>query len=105
MNINITETITSGQPTNGSCIVSGNEYSLRPSYFYIRLRLVRMGGSNKANCTIKHIGTFQELGHAHYQQNFSITCNHGNSSVGIQCFTHVNNEATKVNVQGTYVCE
>lgn len=64
-----------------------------------------VGGSNGGNCNITHIGGIQDLGHTHYQQNFNIICNHGNSSVGIQCFTHINNEITKVNVQGTYVSE
>ena len=100
MTINIPGSILSGQPTNGSCIASGNKYSRIPPYFYIRIKPV--GGNNEADCNIKHdIRGFQKLRHAYYQQKFNITCNHGNSSVGIQCFTHINDETTKVNVQGT----
>ena len=100
MTINVPTTIPSGQPTSGSCIASGNMYSRRPAYFFIRIRLV---GHNEGDCSIEHIGRFRELEHAHYQQDFNITCNHGNFSVGIQCFTHINDETTKVNVQGTRI--
>ena len=104
MTINVPRTILSEQPTGGSCVASGNMYSRRPSYFFIRVKLV--GHNNLGDCSIKHIGRFQELRHAHYQQNFNITCNNGNNSVGIQCFTHINNEISKVNVQGihTKIC-
>ena len=99
MTINIPGTIPSGQPTNGSCIASGNKYSHRPWYFYIKIRPV--SGNNEADCNITRVGSIQELRHAYYQLKFNIMCNHGNSSVGIQCFTHINDETTKVNVQGT----
>ena len=98
--INVPGTIPSGQPTSGSCVVSGNMYSRRPPYFFIRVKLV--GNNNEADCSIECIGRFHELGRAHYRQNFNITCNHGNS-VGIQCFTHINNEITKVSVQGRFI--
>ena len=101
MTINAPETILSGQPTSGSCVASGNKYSWRPPYFFIRVRLV--GSKNAGNCSIKQIGRFQHIGHAQYQQNFNITCNNGNSSVGIQCFTHMNDDTDKVYVQGTYL--
>ena len=99
VNINITRTILSGQPTNGSCVASGAIYSRISQYFYIRVRLI--DNANPGDCSIKPIGKFQNLRHAHYQQNFSITCNNGNNSVGIQCFTHANDDTTQTYIQGT----
>ena len=62
-----------------------------------------MGNNDETDCNIKHIGRLQELGRAHYQQNFNITCNSGNGSVGMQCFTHLNDYTTKVYTQGKYL--
>ena len=100
MTIKVPETISSGQPTSGSCVVSGNMYSRRPPYFFIRVRL--LNNNNEADCSIKSIGRFQELGRAHYRQNFNITCNHSNV-VGLQCFTHLNDDTDEVFVQGRYL--
>ena len=85
----------------------GKMYSNVPRYFYIRASLVH-SNNNKENCIIEHIGRLQNLSHAHYQQNFSITCNNGNSSVGIQCFTSENDDTSQIlSVQGNvhkYIC-
>ena len=53
--IDVPTTIPSGQPTSGSCVASGNMYSRRPAYFFIRVRLV---GHNEGDCSIECIGRF-----------------------------------------------
>ena len=77
-------------------------YSRIPSYFYIRVKLE--GNDNKGDCDIKHIGRFQKLSHAKYRQKFNITCDNGNNSVEIKCFTYRNDEKEtyQIYVEGKY---
>ena len=96
--INVPTTILHGQPTSGSCVASGKMYSRVPPNSFIRIKLV--DNNDKEECRIDLIGNIQKLRHAHYQQNFNITCINGNKSVGIKCFTHVNADMTLTNVQG-----
>lgn len=104
LNINIARTILSGQPTNGSCVASGKMYSQNEIHF-IRAKLVH-NNDNKGDCSINYTGRLQNPSHTHYQQNFNITCNNGNNSVEIQCFTSINNDISQIiSIQGicTYV--
>ena len=87
--INVPETIVSGQLTHGSCVASGEIYSRTPPTYI----LVKLVGSD-TGCKISNESRFQ-IRHAPYQRNFSITCNGSSSSVGMQCFTDVNNEFTQ----------
>ena len=101
MSINIEKTILSGQPTSGSCVASGEIYSQITKFFFIRISVLK--NNNKGNCSLNYITPFQKIKHAHYQQNFSLKCNNGNSSVLIQCFTYANDERTKAHIQSTYI--
>ena len=98
MTINIPTTILPGKPINGSCVASGNAYSTVPQYSFIKVRLTDR--NNKGECNIEPIGSIQKIRHAQYQRNFTITCDNGNESAGIKCFTHVNTDVTQTNVQG-----
>ena len=96
--INISTTILPGKPISGSCVASGNAYSTAPRYSFIKVKLADK--NNEGECNIGPLGSIQKIGHAHYQRNFTITCDNGNNSVGIKCFTHVNTDVTQTNVQG-----
>ena len=91
-------TMLSGQSTGGSCVASDNKYLQIPPYFHMRVKLD--GNGSEGDCKIKHIRTLQKLGQVHYRQNFSITCNNDSNSVGVKCFTCLNDDITHINVQG-----
>ena len=101
MNINVPASIVSKQPTSGSCVATGKAYSWAPRYSFIRVKL--MDSNNEGQCSIKFIGRIQQLGDAHYQQKFNITCNNTINSVGLKCFTYVSNDMTQKHVQGKYL--
>ena len=69
-------TIFLGEPAFGECSVNNLENSPKK----IRIEV------SSPNCTANYVGKLYSIEQLNYQQNFTVTCSEGSSSVYVICF-------------------